>query len=274
MPYTQLDGAADNGTVVVIGGVDGSGNVQKLLVGTDGSPTVNTELPAAAALADASANPTTPIIGAALMVWNGTTWDLVDGVNTGQVRITVYSATGTALAAVTPGDASIAGSTSMAAAGAHTLIYDTTSTATFVRARSNSSANMTATAQNYAAMSAQPGEWAISHVPAANTQATATKAAGTGAQRHVVRSIAFTLASTAAAAAQVVCNVIDGASGGTTYLWRGQLAITATADDESLIVLSGLNIIGTAATGMTIEFAAAGGANTLETVSATGYTTA
>ncbi len=40
-----------------------------------GTPTVNTELPAAAALADGAANPTAPIAGAAELVFNGATWD-------------------------------------------------------------------------------------------------------------------------------------------------------------------------------------------------------
>lgn len=40
---------------------------------------VNTELPAAAALADAAANPTTPTIGAALLFYNGATWDRARG---------------------------------------------------------------------------------------------------------------------------------------------------------------------------------------------------
>lgn len=38
---------------------------------------VDTELPAAAALADATANPTTPLAGSAGLVFNGTTWDRV-----------------------------------------------------------------------------------------------------------------------------------------------------------------------------------------------------
>ena len=46
-----------------------------------GSPTVavDTELPAAAALADAAANPTAPIVGGANLVYNGTTWDRARG---------------------------------------------------------------------------------------------------------------------------------------------------------------------------------------------------
>jgi hypothetical protein len=38
---------------------------------------VDTELPAAAALADVTANPTAPIVGAALHMFNGATWDRV-----------------------------------------------------------------------------------------------------------------------------------------------------------------------------------------------------
>lgn len=43
------------------------------------SGAVDTELPAAAALADATANPTVPAVGAFNMVWNGTTWDRLMG---------------------------------------------------------------------------------------------------------------------------------------------------------------------------------------------------
>ena len=58
-------------------------------IGTVGNPlvisgtvtvgSVDTELPAAAALADTTANPTTPLVGAALEVFNGTTWDRARG---------------------------------------------------------------------------------------------------------------------------------------------------------------------------------------------------
>lgn len=40
-----------------------------------GTLIVDTELPAAAALADAASNPTTALAGACLLVWNGATWD-------------------------------------------------------------------------------------------------------------------------------------------------------------------------------------------------------
>lgn len=46
-----------------------------LAVDVKRSVAMDTELPAAAALADATANPTTPLVGAALEGYNGTTWD-------------------------------------------------------------------------------------------------------------------------------------------------------------------------------------------------------
>lgn len=41
----------------------------------------DTELPAATALADAASNPTSPIVGAALLVWNGASWDRLRAAN-------------------------------------------------------------------------------------------------------------------------------------------------------------------------------------------------
>jgi hypothetical protein len=51
--------------------VDGSNVTQPV----SGTVTADTELPTAAALADAAANPTTPTVGAANLGFNGTTWD-------------------------------------------------------------------------------------------------------------------------------------------------------------------------------------------------------
>lgn len=83
---------ADNttlpGTGDIIGADDVSGvKYQIVKVGfgaLDAAPTlvasgagfpVDSELPAAAALADGTANPTAPLVGAANETWNGTTWD-------------------------------------------------------------------------------------------------------------------------------------------------------------------------------------------------------
>lgn len=61
---------------------------------TSGSITADTELPAAAALADATANPTVPGVGAFMMGWNGTTWDRVDTANTGRLQVDVVTGGG------------------------------------------------------------------------------------------------------------------------------------------------------------------------------------
>lgn len=58
---------------------------------------VDTELPAAAALADAASNPTTPMIGAALLGYNGASWDRVRVQN---VRKDVSAVTITTIATV------------------------------------------------------------------------------------------------------------------------------------------------------------------------------
>jgi hypothetical protein len=57
------------GTVTV---QDGGGTLA-----VEGSVTADTELPDAAALSDNQANPTTPTVGAALLAFDGTTWDRV-----------------------------------------------------------------------------------------------------------------------------------------------------------------------------------------------------
>ena len=64
--------------------------------------TVDSELPAAAALADTTANPTTPLVGVALELFNGTTWDRVRGDTTNGLDVDV-----TRLSALVAGTAAI-----------------------------------------------------------------------------------------------------------------------------------------------------------------------
>ena len=56
--------------------------------------TVDSELPAAAALADATANPTAPIVGAANLVFNGTTFDRARGDTTNGLDVDVTRVSG------------------------------------------------------------------------------------------------------------------------------------------------------------------------------------
>lgn len=60
--------------VTPAGGIAGSSNSPQLVQVTS-LPTLDTELPTAAALADATANPTVPIVGAASELFNNATWD-------------------------------------------------------------------------------------------------------------------------------------------------------------------------------------------------------
>ena len=60
---------------------------------------VDTELPAAAALADSAANPTVPAVGAYGLVWNGATWDRVtQPLTNAQLRASPVPVSGTVTA--------------------------------------------------------------------------------------------------------------------------------------------------------------------------------
>jgi hypothetical protein len=116
------------------------------------------------------------------------------------------------------------------------------------------------------------------HDPGANTLATATKAAVAG-QRNVADCVVATLtaAATAPAAINVQVLIRDGATGVGTILASWRLALPATGGGSSMPVDAcpgggGLQIIGTAGNAMTVEFSAAAGANTFETIWARGHT--
>jgi hypothetical protein len=139
--------------------------------------------------------------------------------------------------------------------------------------KSASAANLAAQTGINAQMSTPPGNWAVNHTPAINTQATISKAAGAAGVRHVCTSITATLGQSGAGTAQGVIqvNLRDGATGAGTILWSASLSSPTTTSPVAVINLSGLNIVGSAATAMTLEFSAAGGANVFESVAMTGY---
>lgn len=115
--------------------------------------------------------------------------------------------------------------------------------------------------------------WTAVHAPAANTQATASRAAGAAGVRHVCRGLTATLAAGAVAPAAIQVNVVlrDGASGAGTVLWAAAMALPATAGATAApLSVMDMWIVGTAATAMTLEFSAAGGANTVEAVTLVG----
>lgn len=114
--------------------------------------------------------------------------------------------------------------------------------------------------------------WTQIHVPSANTVATKSQGAGGAGVRNVVTMITAVIVATATAptAVNVTVNLIDGATGGTTYLWRSTLSLPGTAGETRGIALSGLWLPGSTNTATTLEFSAAGGANTIESVSMSG----
>lgn len=140
--------------------------------------------------------------------------------------------------------------------------------ATWDRLRSLSAANLAAFTGVGGQVSAGPGEWAIQHTPAAATQATITRAAGGAGVRHVCRSITCSILAVAAQG-QIILNLRDGGTGAGTILWSAQFSLSAGTSDR--IALTGLNIVGSANTAMTLEVAAAPAATNFASVALTGY---
>lgn len=110
------------------------------------------------------------------------------------------------------------------------------------------------------------------HVPAAATQATISKAAAGAGIRHCARRAIATVAAAAAAVTPVGIALRDGATGAGTIL----IAWTATAIVNAVVVIDAdmLEMLGTANTAMTLEFAAASAAGSLQTVTLWSYTIA
>ena len=137
------------------------------------------------------------------------------------------------------------------------------------RPRSAASTNLTAVTSRGAATTVPLSTWSITNTPAAATQATISKAAGGGTVRHVATTITACSAQAGTAQTPIAINLRDGATGAGTILrtWK----ISTIIQDSKCVNLSGLAMIGTANTAMTIEFAAAGVAASEQTVTLTGF---
>lgn len=119
------------------------------------------------------------------------------------------------------------------------------------------------------------GRWSVFSNPAAGTVASATRAAGAAGVVHVVDCISLSAVTAGATAAtNFKVQIRDGASGAGTVIWQFQIGGGVFANAGSYISgihsFCGLNLQGTAATAMTIEFDA-GLANLLEDVNMSGY---
>jgi hypothetical protein len=120
-------------------------------------------------------------------------------------------------------------------------------------------------------MTDSPGNWSQSAEPAADTVATTSKA-GVALQRHVCTAIGASIVGVAAIAAPIYLRLRDGATGAGTILWSQ--AFVVPLGQCLNFALSGLNIVGTVATAMTLEFSASPGATNFQTVSLSGRTVA
>jgi hypothetical protein len=139
------------------------------------------------------------------------------------------------------------------------------------RGRSASAVNLGAQSGLGAALVAPPGEWSLFSNPAANMQATATRAASAGV-RHIARMVcADILAQAAPAAIQVYVQLRDSTTGAGAVLFNRQLALQAVAGAADHAQPAPLALPGTLGNAMTWEFVGAGGANVFETISASGF---
>lgn len=114
--------------------------------------------------------------------------------------------------------------------------------------------------------------WSVVHTPSANTQATASKAAGASGVKHVCTGYAWSLSSGAGAPTPELITIAirDGATGAGTIIWQETVSLPATAGSNAGRVVAGLYLVGTAATAMTIETDSAPGANVVASVSMMG----
>jgi hypothetical protein len=142
----------------------------------------------------------------------------------------------------------------------------------FDRARSASAANQTAAVSGVGVeLVANVAGWSIQNTGAGGAQATASQAPGGATVRHVMTGFMVTVVCTAAPAqTAMVLNIRDGASGAGTVKWSFDVTLPATAGSMFQFGLTGLTLVGSNATAMTIEFAA-GLANCIQSVNAQGY---
>lgn len=117
---------------------------------------------------------------------------------------------------------------------------------------------------------AQQGQWSQFTNQGFALQASTSKAAGGAGVRHVCTSISaiFSTGATAQAAA-IDLNLRDGATGVGTILWSQRLILDVNKTLQ--FILTNLNIVGSPATAMTLEFNAAGVAGSVESVALSGY---
>lgn len=142
---------------------------------------------------------------------------------------------------------------------------------TWDRTTSISNTNNTATTSQGVRYSTQLSTWSVIDTDVGATQATASRASGGGTVRHVATGVTICRGDTVAAVPALI-HLRDGATGAGTILRSWVIGVSAV-NESRCIDLTGLNMTGSAATAMTLEFAAAGSATSTSTVTLTGYST-
>lgn len=141
---------------------------------------------------------------------------------------------------------------------------------TWDRPRDASAANVAAASGQGVAEVVEPGHWTLHGNDTVNP-VSLTRAAVAGT-RHVLRTIlaVFGAGSGIAASRFVHLYVRDGASGAGGILWEAFVSVPNAAGSCTIVELSGLSVVGSVNTAMTVEFSASF-ADTYESISATGY---
>lgn len=217
----------------------------------------------------------TGLLGSAKLLFNGATWDRTRSVGvdtqaaTGLPASTLYTFNGATYDRVRDNATATGGAGTGVIATAN-LNFDGTA---YRRQPSTSAGNLTAVTNNNTPLSVPLSTWSVTNTPAVATQATASKAAGGGTVRHVATTVTVCVAANTTAQTPLLFHLRDGATGAGTILRTWVLAATTVAlgSSPACADLSGLAMIGTANTAMTIESAAAPVAAAQATVTLTGF---
>jgi len=126
-----------------------------------------------------------------------------------------------------------------------------------------------ASIQDLSRLITPPGEWSVQHQPAVAGNVLVVKAAGATGIRHVAKSITVSVASGATPQAIVVFVLRDGLTGAGPIIWS--CAIACVAGTSQTIALVGLNLVGSAATAMTLENSSAISATCQAVATLSGY---
>lgn len=117
--------------------------------------------------------------------------------------------------------------------------------------------------------------WSVNASPGVSTVATISKSSAAGV-RHIVTGFTASVAATSTSPAvfHSTLVLVDGASAGTTFLWRTVVSLSSTPGGMVSFNFSNLWFAGAVAGPVTLEFQTSGGANVVQSVAMWGQTLA